>query len=272
MSDENEGLINFYEGYDESNRLFKRGELEFERTKDVIRESFPPAPATVLDVGGGPGAYAFWLAEEGYSVHLIDAVPKHIDQAREQANQHPDAPLTTLAVGDARHLEHEDGSADAILLLGPLYHLVDIADRHQSLTEAFRVLRDGGVAILGAISRHTSLMGGLMEGGIHTPVFADIVRQDLKDGQHRNPPGHHYFTDAIFHLPEELEEEAQSAGFIVEDTLAIEGPASWIPNIKERWAEEQKRRDLLEFARQTARDSAIIGASVHFAVVARKRT
>ena len=58
------------------------GRLEFARTCDLIARHFPPPPAVVLDIGGGPGFYACWLARQGYAVHLIDAVPLHVDQAR----------------------------------------------------------------------------------------------------------------------------------------------------------------------------------------------
>ncbi|WP_292760375.1 hypothetical protein [Nostoc sp. NOS(2021)] len=35
----------------------------------------------IITAGGG-GIYACWLAQLGYKVHLIDAVPLHVEQAR----------------------------------------------------------------------------------------------------------------------------------------------------------------------------------------------
>jgi len=55
--------------------------IEFARTKELLRRFLPPAPATILDVGGGPGIYAVWLADEGYQVHLVDALPLHVEEA-----------------------------------------------------------------------------------------------------------------------------------------------------------------------------------------------
>jgi hypothetical protein len=44
----------------ELNRLGgPKGVLEFERTKEILLGALPPAPATIADVGGGPGRYAF---------------------------------------------------------------------------------------------------------------------------------------------------------------------------------------------------------------------
>src|SRR5437868_5547505 len=103
--------------------------LERERTQELVRRYLPPPPAVVLDVGGGAGAYAYWLAGLGYTVHLVDAMPLHVEQAEQAAREHPLSPLASIRVGDARRLDQPTGSADAVLLLGPLYHLTDRADR-----------------------------------------------------------------------------------------------------------------------------------------------
>jgi ubiquinone/menaquinone biosynthesis C-methylase UbiE len=85
-------------------------------------------PATVVDVGGGAGAYAMPLASAGYQVHLIDPVPLHVEQAA-AASRQAGTSLTGISAGDARDLPVADHSADAVLLLGPLYHLTSREDR-----------------------------------------------------------------------------------------------------------------------------------------------
>ena len=123
------------------------GALEFVRTQAVLEQYLPPPPAVVADVGGGPGRYAVWLAERGYRVHLVDPVQLHIEQARVAARGRPGAALASAEVGDARALRLQDASADVVLLMGPLYHLPERADRLQALAEARRVCRAGGVII-----------------------------------------------------------------------------------------------------------------------------
>src|SRR5919204_280968 len=59
--------------------------IEFVRTKELLRRFLPPAPARVLDVGGGPGVYAEWLADDGYEVRLVDAVSLHVEDAGARA-------------------------------------------------------------------------------------------------------------------------------------------------------------------------------------------
>src|SRR4030095_14282052 len=60
----------------EAGRLYRsHGLIEFARTQEIILRHLPSPPCTVLDVGGGPGAYACWLASLGYRVILVDAFP-----------------------------------------------------------------------------------------------------------------------------------------------------------------------------------------------------
>src|SRR5262245_63806493 len=94
------------------------GVLELARTCEILERWLPAPPATILDVGGGPGPYAVWLARCGYRVTLVDAVPLHVAQAEEAARTA--GQVLTTRVGDARTLEEADGSVDAALLLGPL--------------------------------------------------------------------------------------------------------------------------------------------------------
>ena len=71
-----------YELGHEADRLDTWGRLERERTLELLERHLPPAPADVLDVGGGPGAYAVRLARAGYAVRLVDPVELHVEQAR----------------------------------------------------------------------------------------------------------------------------------------------------------------------------------------------
>jgi ubiquinone/menaquinone biosynthesis C-methylase UbiE len=247
------------------------GQLEFARTCDIIQRHFPPAPAVVLDVGGGPGVYACLLARQGYQVHLLDPIALHVEQAREAARRQPDHPLASAVVGDARQLDHADGSADAVLLLGPLYHLTDRADRLLAWREACRVLRPGGVVLAAAISRFASALDGMKQALFDDPVFAAIVERDLRDGQHRNPTNHpFYFTTTYFHLPDELKVEAEEAGLRHQTTLGVEGPGWLLQNFEAWWNDATRRQRMLAVAQALESEPALLGVSAHLLAVARK--
>ncbi|HEU5430890.1 MAG TPA: class I SAM-dependent methyltransferase, partial [Thermomicrobiales bacterium] len=171
----------------EQDRLLDGGDhLELVRTRELLTRFLPSPPADVLDVGGGAGVYSSWLARLGYRVLLVDPMPLHVAQAQAAAAAQPDAPFAAT-LGDARALAQPDASADAVLLLGPLYHLIERADRVQALREARRVARPDGVVIAAAISRFASLLDGMQAGWLDDPAFIPIYTGGLRDGQHRNP-------------------------------------------------------------------------------------
>lgn len=265
-------ILSYYEGIEEAGRLVRgAGPLEFARMRELIGRFLPAPPGMVLDVGGGPGRYACWLAGLGYEVHLIDPVAKHVEQAREASGAQPEHPLAGATAGDARSLDFRDGSADAVLLMGPLYHLTDRNDRLASLREARRVLKPGGVVIAKAINRFASLMDGLTESYIDDPNFVSILRRDLEEGQHRGLPDEFgYFTTAFFHRPEELEAEVLEAGFERRGAYAVQGPGRVATDLDGRMSDPVKRAQLLDLIRSVEEEPTLLGMSAHFVVVARK--
>src|SRR5207245_462037 len=109
-------IVAHYElDYDESGRITKGYlQLELVRTREIVRRHLPRGPLRVLDVGGGTGVHARWLAEEGHEVLLVDLVPRHVQAARASAEEGLNV---TAELGDARQLDLPDESFDAALLL-----------------------------------------------------------------------------------------------------------------------------------------------------------
>jgi ubiquinone/menaquinone biosynthesis C-methylase UbiE len=101
------------------------------------------AGARVLDLGGGPGRYTGWLAARGHRVVLADLSPDLLDIARRRLTS-PN--VEAIVEADARDLSTwSDGSFDAVLVLGPLYHLPEADDRTRAVREVMRVVRAGGI-------------------------------------------------------------------------------------------------------------------------------
>ncbi len=222
----------------------------------------------VLDVGGAAGAYALWLASAGYEVHLIDPVPRLVSEAARRsaaATRH----LASCRVGDARALDLPDAVADLVLMLGPLYHLTERADRVRALGEARRVLKKGGRLLVAAISRSASALDGLSRDLFADPRFGAIVARDLRDGQHRNGTERlDYFTTAYFHRPDELPGELTDAGLVPEALYGIEGPGWLFADIAERMADDRRRTEVLHAARLLESEPSVLGASAHLLALA----
>ena len=271
MNREKEEVRAYYDAFAEESRL-RSGPfvLEHARSKEILTRVLPRPPACIVDVGGAAGAYSGWLAELGYEVHLVDLSARLVDEARKLSASLA-RPIASLNVADACHLPQADGAAEAVLVMGPLYHLTEEAERHQALREAFRVLTPSGLVVVAAISRYASALDGLATKAGVDPVFANIRDRDLIDGQHRNPTQHPaYFTTAYFHRPEDLRRELEFAGFSEVSLWGVEGPAWLLPDFDLRWADPALREDILHVARALEREPSVLGVSAHLLAVGRK--
>jgi len=270
-ADPEEIAAHYASGYEEARLNTGSGKLEGERTRDFLKRFLPEAPAVVLDVGGGPGAYACWLAKQGYQVHLIDITPLHVELAKAASLRQPEAPLASANIGDACSLAWRAESVDAVLMFGPLYHLTDRGRRLRALREAHRVLKPGGIFLGVGISRFASTMDGIRRGLLKDPQFVDIVNGDLKDGHHRNPTGNpEYFMDTFFHHPDELRSEAEDAGFSAATVYGLEGPGWLVSDFDEWWSHRDRRKLLQEIAQTLETETTLLGMSAHILVAASK--
>lgn len=262
-------VARYYAQAPEEDRLkYGAALLEEARTRELIQRYAPGPPAVVLDVGGGAGAYSFWLGDLGYTVHLLDAAPRLIAEAQRRAQK---GQLASSSVADARALEFRDSQADIVLLLGPLYHLTEAADRAKALAESQRVLKPGGWFFGAVISRWASALDGLARDLFQDSRFAAIVMRDLEDGQHRNPTERlDFFTTAYFHKPAEAIDEVRRAGFREPRIFGIEGPGWLLPDVAERMNDPRRRADLIMVARMAESEPSLIGVSAHLLVAAQK--
>ena len=264
-------IFGYYGRGTEQGRLLDdpMGVLERLRTWDLL-ERVLPASGRVLDVGGGAGVHAEWLAGRGYEVELFDPIPLHVTQARDVAESLPAGQRFTAEVAEARDIPREDGCADVVLLFGPLYHLVDASDRRTALGEAWRLLRPGGLLVAAAVSRFAWPMDAYRQRLASDPRIHDSISYSLETGLSVAEPEPVSFW-AYFHRPNEFEAEISGSGFRDIALCGVEGFAWLLPDLGNILADSTRRDRLLGLLRDLESESGLLGVSSHLLAVARKR-
>ncbi len=197
----------------------ERHRMEFAVTGRVLAEHLPPPPGRILDVGGGPGRYALHLTQLGYRVTLIDLSQRCLDLALEKATA-AGIYLPPPIRGDATALpDRQEGAAedysgviDAVLLMGPLYHLLAEGERLAAIHEAYRVLRPGGLLFATFITRFAPLRDVALKSPRWIVDHPDRYQQLLTEGQ--NPAREDSaFPDSYFAHPDEIIPLMSAGGF-----------------------------------------------------------
>lgn len=132
------------------------GRPEFINTCRFLNRYIKPGDK-VLDVGGGPGRYALYLAQRGCKVTLVDLSEENVRFALQKAKE-ADLKINGLAC-DALELDKLISEQyDHVLLMGPLYHLLEEQERVAAVNQALRALKPGGVLFVSFISINAGMV------------------------------------------------------------------------------------------------------------------
>ncbi len=260
----------------EKNRLHEGlGLIEFAGTKEHLLQQLPPPPAVIYDIGGGYGEYSYWLASIGYDVFLFDISEKNIEMAVGLGKE-LGIKLKTAEVADARSIDRADESADAILLFGPLYHITECGERLLALKECYRLLKPGGLLFTAAITRYATTLWAITTYDknklLDETEFYEMVHREIKTGNHIKNPESKYrgMGHSYFHLPDELKNEIDTAGFKETEVIGVIGPCWLIPQLDDVWKDEIKRESIMRIVRLCEREESILGLSTHLLSISRK--
>ena len=254
----------------EKGRLHKGlGLIEFERTKEILRQNLPPAPAVIYDIGGGYGEYSYYLTSLGYEVFLYDIAEKNIEMSQDFGRE-CGLTLKAAEVADARSIKRPNESADAILLFGPLYHIVDYEERQICLKECYRLLKQDGLLFAATITCYATTLKYVSkydkEPLLDDMEFYKMLEKEVITGIHtKKPMGLSYF-----HKPDDLKDEIETAGFCNTDIRGIIGPCWLIPNLDEAWKNESKRESIMRIVRLLEKEESLMGLSTHLLSISKK--
>lgn len=268
--DDHDLILHHYSGANEEARLFGRvvGVLERLRTWDILGRTLPLS-GTIYDIGGGAGVHASWLAGRGYEVQLFDPVSLHVDQATAAAQRLDPDVRFSVEQAEARSISRADGSADVVLLLGPLYHLLERSERMDCLAEVRRLLKPGGVLVAAGISRFAWLMDAYRQGLAEDGEVQAGITHSLETGRSVREPKPGSFL-GHYHRPEELEFEIVDAGFGGSRIVGVEGFAWMLADLEQILDSDQEHDALLDQLRQVESEPSMLGVSNHLLALATK--
>ncbi len=256
-----EKVESYYDNeFNEWERL-DRHKVELDITKRFMDLHIQGECLKILDIGGGAGRYSFYLSKNGNQVSLLDISSKNIEKARQLSKDLGD--LQEYIKGNALALPFEDEVFDVVLLMGPMYHLINEEDRRVALNEALRVLKKRGIIFTSFISCYAPMIDHLKN--MYKGDKGSLLRY-LDDGVNH---GHDGFTEAYFISPQDArrfmaESSIEEIEFVcVENALAMREEG-----INALEGEEYKQ--WLDIAFKLSRDPNLFGCGEHFLHIGRK--
>jgi len=228
-------------------------------------EFLPDQSLQIADIGGGPDRYSIYLTGLGHQITLVDLSQAEMEIARERANE---AGLQIQQMLQANALDLSglsNDQFDAVLLMGPLYHLQEETERQRAVREAMRILKPSGLLFAAFIT----LFAPFRDYSAADPeaVFTERTGwlKMLEDGRNFGEG----FPGAYFSHPNEIIPLMEGCGLVTLKIVGVEGVAA---GHEEKT--NQLQGEMLEFwvdlNYRLGSDPSCWGAADHLLYVGRK--
>lgn len=265
-------IIQYYDQFDEWGRL-DREPIEFQVNWHYIKKYIPKA-GNILDNGGGPGKYAMELAKEGYQVTLTDLTPKLVEFARMKAIENGlEKQFNGFFAADARNLHmFKDEQFEAVLMLGPMYHLQEEKARIKAVQELMRFTKKDGMVFVAFMPRTWHILASLVSPEKWKPndnMYS--IYQFFQSGCFNHAePGR--FTGAYYFNIEEIKPFMEKQGF---ETIGLIGSNVGAILNNDNWdywrsQGEQEMTRLISFIHERAADPNLLGISSQVLYIGKK--
>lgn len=241
--------------------------IELFSTLYIIKKYFPKE-GNVLDIGSGPGKYSIELLKRGYKVSLMDLSDKAISLAKYNIES-SGLSAEKYICGDATYLNGEkDESYDAILLMGPMYHIHSKEQRRKILNECRRILKPKGVILITYINSWGVLKAGISE----FPYEFQEIDSVYKLFNEQIFSQEESFTESYFTTPPIALEEVGSSGL---NLISYAGAESFLSGLgyymTKHYIENKKiYLNLLKVATEKCEEPQFRDSTEHLIIVANK--
>jgi S-adenosylmethionine-dependent methyltransferase len=269
MIDDVSDIVALYNNDPEKEHLrLEERQLEYELTWRYL-DRYLPAQGSLLEVGAATGRYTLELARRAYALTAVDFSSALIEKCRQRLANAGLERQVQLVLADARDLSPVNASGfDAVLLMGPLYHLIEESDRKMALNEAFKRLKPGGLIISAFLSRFGVLSDLLKNNPAWIEDQAE-VRSLLECGKRPDGRPRGGFR-GYFAQISEIAPLHEALGF---ETLTLVGiePAISADDASYNRLAGQQRQLWLDLLFELGAEPSIIAASRHLLYIGKKK-
>lgn len=268
MIDDVSDIASFYNSDParEHSRL-EQHQLEYDLTWRYLNR-YLPSHGSILEVGAATGRYTLELARRGYTLTAVDLAGALLEECRKRIVDEGLERQVRFVEADARDLGDVAGrDFDAVLLMGPLYHLILEADRKAALKEAFDRLRAGGILISAFLSRF-GMMGDLLKNKPGWIEDQAAVRSQLGRGIRPDDSPRDGFRGYAAQVSE-IAPLHEAVGF---ETLTVAGvePAISADDESYNKLQGEQRQLWLDLFYAISTEKSILGASRHLLYIGQK--
>src|SRR5690554_1102680 len=178
--------------------------IEYVSTIERIEKYFPEE-GHICDIGCGPGRYSIELLKRGYKVTMLDLTDKLLEHAKKKLDE-LNLKAEEIIREDARNLDILDSeNYDGVLLMGPMYHVINREERIAILKNVKRILKKGGVAIIAYLNAW-GVTRSLMEESPNVYKNKDFIRELVKGKPYTAEES---FTEVNMTIPEKGKKEIE---------------------------------------------------------------
>ena len=268
MSDDVSDIAFFYNSAPErEHSRLEEHQLEYDLTWRYL-DRYLPTHGSILEVGAATGRYTVELAKRGYMLTAVDLSAALLEECRKNITAAGLEQQVRFVVADARDLGEVTAEFDAVLLMGPLYHLIVEAERKVALQEAYRRLRDGGILFSAFLSRF-GVMGDLLKNRPGWIEDQAAVRSQLAHGKRPDSAPRGGFRGYASQVAE-IAPLHEAIGF---ETLTVAGvePAIGADDESYNKLQGRQRQLWLDLLVEMSTEKSIIGASRHLLYIGKKK-
>jgi SAM-dependent methyltransferase len=249
--------------------------IEFELIQRAIAKNSRGEGLHMLELGCGPGRHALALARRGHFVSLVDQSEACVSFARQKFRECKlEDKLVSANVAPVQQWEPPKTELyDAVLIFGPLYHLLTAVDRERCLEVGTRRMRLDGTVYCTFITLF-SVLKDLLKRGRVADIRALLKGGYLSHGIYR-PVSEESRQDYMPPLWSCTKEEAcklyRTCGLSSVTAIACEGFAAFMrPYVEEAVRGEHAFSELIETLWDTCEHPSLIDNSDHLLLIGRR--